>query len=169
MKPLLIGIFLASASLLHAQILPNPGFESGMEGWTTAEKTPVTTVSTEAARTGTHGLRIDDQSETDGARFSSDAFTVSPGQKVTFSFWSRSPQGDVVGVSLQPLGARNRTLMDEKGQPPLVIGIKTSTDWKQYNATYTVPDEAESMVINIRSWSRSKGVVDLDDFDIVIE
>ncbi|GAT35463.1 carbohydrate binding domain-containing protein [Terrimicrobium sacchariphilum] len=169
MKPLIIGIFLASASFLPAQILPNPGFESGLEGWKTTEKTPITSISTAAARTGEHGLRVEDQSETDGARFFSDAFTVSPGQKVTISFWARSPHGDVVGVSLQPLGARSRPLMDEKGQPPLVIGIKMSADWKQYNASYTVPDEAESMVINIRSWSRSKGIVDLDDFDVTIE
>lgn len=169
MKAILACLSLASVSCLHAQVLSNPGFESGMEGWKSTEKTPITSVAKEAAHTGEMGLRVNDQSETDGARFSSDAFTVSPGQKVTISFWARSPQGDVAAVSLQPLGARNRPIMDEKGQAPLVIGIRTSTDWKQYNGSYTVPDEAESMVITVRSWSKSKGVIDIDDFELTVE
>lgn len=169
MKTLLTGILLASASCLGAQILPNPGFESGMEGWKSTEKTPITSVAAEAAHTGQHGLRVDDQSETDGARFFSDAFTVSPGQKVTLSFWARSPLDGIAAVSLQPLGARNRPIMDEKGQPPLVVAIRSSPEWKQYHATFTVPDEAESMTVSVRSWSRSKGVVDIDDFELTVE
>lgn len=169
MKAIFASIALVLASGLHAQILSNPGFESGMEGWKSSEQTPVTTIVSEAAHTGEMGLRVNDQSDTDGARFSSDAFTVSPGQKVMLSFWARSAQGDVAAVSLQPLGARNRPIMDEKGLPPLVIGIKSSNDWKQYSGTYTVPDEGESMVITIRSWSKAKGTVDIDDFELTVE
>ncbi len=169
MKALLACIALASASGLHAQILSNPGFESGMEGWKSNEATPITTVVKEAARTGEMGLRVNDESETDGARFFSDAFTVSPGQKVTISFWARTLQGDLAAVSLQPLGARNRAITSENGQPPLVIAIKSSTDWKQYSGSYTVPDEAESMIIGIRSWTKTKGTVDIDDFELTVE
>ena len=169
MKLLLVCLSLASVSCLHAQILSNPGFESGLEGWKSTEKTPITTAVKEAAHTGEMGLRVNDDSETDGARFASDAFTVSPGQKVSLSFWARSPQGDVAAVSLLPLGARNRPIMGENGQPPLVVAIKASPDWKQYKASYTVPDEAEAMIITVRSWSRSKGIVDIDDFELTVE
>ncbi len=169
MKALLACLAVVATSGLHAQLLSNPGFESGMEGWKTNEQTPISTVTKEAAHTGEMGLRVNDQIETDGARFFSDAFTVSPGQKVTISFWARSSQGDTAAVSLQSLGARNRAITGENGQPPLVIGIKASADWKQYSGSCIVPDEAESMIIGIRSWTKAKGVVDIDDFELTVE
>jgi hypothetical protein len=166
---LLLGITLLPAVLAQAQWLTNPGFESELEGWTVKELTPVSSASAEAAHEGKFGLRLTDEITDNGANISTERFSVTPGQKVTLGFLARSPGGSIAAVMIVPYSSNNKPLMNEQGRPPVTIGIKESSDWVHYDAEYTVPDEATSVALSIRTWTGPTGIVDLDDFNLEIE
>ncbi len=168
-KLLLAACLLLPASLLRAQLLTNPGFESGLDDWTVTEKTSISSSTAEAAYEGKAGLRINDESADSGANIASSRFDVTPGQKITLKFMARSPNGTIASVSILPYGSSSQPLLDEKGRPPTNVVIKQSSDWAHYAVEYVVPQEASAFTISIRSWSTPTGIVDLDNFELKIE
>lgn len=168
-KSLLAAFFLLPFAA-QAQLLTNPGFEDGQDGWKINEKETISTVIGDAAHEGKMGLRINDESKENGANISTDRFPVTPGQKVSIGFFGRSTVEGIGAVMIMPYGAGNRAILNENGKPECVIAIKKDNgDWDRYDAEYTVPDGADSVSISIRTWTGSVGSADLDDFELKIE
>jgi hypothetical protein len=169
MKLPLLLVCLLPLSTLHSQLLENPGFEQDMHGWQNAEKSPVSSVVEDAAHEGKAGLRIADELKDGGANITTERFTITPGQKVTLSFWARSTKDAVTAVMIMPYTSSRKAILNEKGKPPVVVNIKKSENWERYEAEYTMPDEADAFSVVIRSWTGSVGTTDLDDFDLKVE
>jgi hypothetical protein len=157
-------VLLASTSL-SANQLTNPGFESEFNEWKVQEKQPVSSVTQEAAHTGTFGLHLSGP----GARIESERMEVVPGQKVTLEFWARATSNGLAVVMLVPYGGNKRPILNEKGNPPVIIVAKKSVEWSPYKVEFSAPEDATSFGIWIRSWTGSKGEADLDDFSLKIE
>jgi len=157
---------------LHAadNLLGNPGFEEEQAGWAILEKEPISSVSPDAAHDGKLGLRITDESKENGANVSSDRFPVTPGQKVSLGFWSRSTTEGIGAVMLVPFSSTGRAILNQNGKPECVVAIKKDKgDWDRHDVEYTVPDGASTLGVSIRTWTGSVGTADLDDFELKIE
>lgn len=168
-KSFLFAACLLPASLLDAQLLTNPGFESGVDGWTIKEKTSISSAMAEAAHEGAAGLRISDESVDGGANVTSERFDVAPGQKIALEFMARSLNSTIASVSILPYGSNNQPLLDEQGRSPANVIIRQSTDWAHYALEWIVPEDVSAFAISIRSWSTPTGTVDLDDFTLKVE
>ena len=169
MKLLFLAAFLLPLSALHSQLLENPGFEDELLGWKIAEKSPVSSVREDAAHQGKAGLRIADELNDAGANITTERFQITPGQKITLSFWARSSKDAISAVMIMPYSSARKPLLTEKGKAPVVINIKKSENWERYEAEYTLPDEATTFALGIRSWTGAVGTTDLDDFDLKVE
>ena len=169
MKPLFLSALLLSAPALQAQLLGNPGFEDGLEGWQNAEKSPVSSVVEDAAHTGKGGLRIADELTDGGANLTTERFPVTPGQKITLRLWARSSKDAITAVMITPYFSTRKPILTENGKPPVLINIKKSDDWEPYETEYVLPDEAAAFSIAIRSWTGAVGTTDLDDFELTLE
>lgn len=156
---------LLASTTLHANQLTNPGFESEFHEWKVQEKQPVSSVTQEAARSGSSGLHLSGP----GARIESERLEILPGQKATLEFWARATANGLGVVMLVPYGGNKRPILNEKANPPVIIVVKKSAEWVPYKVEFPSPEEATSIGVWIRSWSRSKGEADLDDFSLKIE
>lgn len=169
MRNALLILILLVRVAAGAQVLENPGFESGAEAWKINEKEPVSSVVEEAAHEGKLGLHIVDESQTTGANVASQKFPVTAGQKVTLSFWARTGTESLLAVILIPYSANNKAITDENGKFPNSVFVKRkSGDWEHYEHEFAVPDEASAISLSIRSWTGSMGTADLDDFELKI-
>lgn len=153
------------------ELLINPGFEAGENGWSNREKIPVSAIVEEAAHSGRFGLSVRDEALEDGARFFGEKLAVIPNQVLTLTFWAKAVSGDdLVAVSLTPADAEGRPLPGERGGASEVSHVDTkSADWESYTITYTVPENAGTVTLSIRSWTKATGVVFLDDFSLLTE
>ncbi len=161
-------LFLLFPIAAQAQLLENPGFEFSKNGWKISEPKPTSSISEEAAHTGKFGLKLVDESAEGGANVVSERFPVTPGQKVTLSFWARSNKDTFAAVVLVPF-AGSKSISDDKGRFPSVYIKRNSDEWTQYDFEYLVPDEITDLAISVRSWTASIGTADLDDFELRIE
>lgn len=170
MRFLRLFLFLASGSLLRAEAPWNPGFESGSSGWALAEKAPMSVVRSEAAHTGSAGLRVTDQSAEAGSSAASGEVPVEPGAPITVSFWARTETPGLAGVYLWFRESSGKLIKEESqrvGQGHPVIGVsKADGQWAPYRLKATVPESAASVAVWIHSFGKAVGTVDLDDFAI---
>jgi len=73
-------------------------------------------------------------------------------------------------VMLMPFTDGNRPILNENGKPPVVINLDKGTgEWTRYEAEYLVPDEAVFLAISLRTWTKTTGQADFDDFELTIE
>lgn len=166
MKRLLITFLLVPLAA-GAQFLENPGFEDGDQGW--GKPDPASAVVAEAAHGGKLGLRIELKGDGDRARVDSVKFPVEAGQKVTLGFWARTASPQKFAVMLFAFNSANKPVTNENGKPLVTIGIRSSAGWTHYEEACTLPDEASTVSVGIRSWTGATGTVDLDDFELKIE
>lgn len=153
-----LSLFLVASS--RGTPLPNPGFEEGTTAWSIADGN--SRVLAEAAHTGTGGLRVGkpDYYPSGSSVFSS-KFAVTPGQKISLSFWARATAANC-GAYLW--------FFDKNGRPdgsPKGCGVKNSKGaWSQYSLEATTPDQAIEVGIWIHTYAGAGGEVDLDDFTL---
>lgn len=170
MRNALTTLFLIFPLVAGAQVLENPGFESGTEGWKISEKEPVSSVVEEAAHEGKLGLHVGDESQTTGANVGSQKVPVSAGQKVSLGFWARTGMDSLLAVIIIPYSENNKPITDENGKFPNAVFIKKkSGDWERYEYEFQVPDGVAAISLSIRSWTSPVGSADLDDFELKIE
>jgi hypothetical protein len=169
MKLLFLSICLLPISLLHAQLLENPGFEQELKGWQIKEKSPMSSAAESAAREGKAGLHIADESSDSGASLSSERFAANPGQKVTLTFWARATKDKLAAVMIMPYGTDRKAIPNEEGKAPVVIAINESGDWERYEAELVLPAETATFAVSIHSWPGAMGSADLDDFELKLE
>jgi hypothetical protein len=103
------ALFLAAAfsaavlsNAVAVEAIPNAGFEdTEKQGWTIVDA-GLSVITTEAARTGTRGLRVTDTSDRQGSSCRSAPVPVTAGKTYALSFWGRVLEGDgAVGVYMQ--------------------------------------------------------------------
>ena len=104
-----LSLFLAGALSAETAIdLKNGDFELQGEGWA-ADKMSV--VTKDAAHGGNFGIRITDESPTEGSSCRSAAMAVTAGKAYAVRFWARNPaRRGAVGVYMQFFDARNNML-----------------------------------------------------------
>ena len=153
-------LFCAALSHAIANPLPNPGFEAGTNQWSIADQN--SRVLSEAARSGTGGLRVGKPDYyPSGASVFSSKFAVTPGQKISLSFWARATAANC-GAYLW--------FFDKNGRPdgsPKGCGIKDSKGaWSEYSLEATTPAESIEVGIWVHTYAGASGEVDLDDFSL---
>lgn len=145
--------------------LPNPGFEDGPSSWMLDDGMSV--VTNAAACTGALGLRVADDSPTDGSSASSARLPVAAGAEVILSFKARAPKA-FLGVYLQFQSADGRAVRDAGVRD--AWGVRGCTvdradgAWHDYELRAVAPTGAASVVVWVHSWSSATGTADLDDF-----
>jgi GH35 family endo-1,4-beta-xylanase/peptidoglycan/xylan/chitin deacetylase (PgdA/CDA1 family) len=143
--------------------LVNPGFEDEKAGWTIQERTPMTTMVAEAARTGKFGLRVNDEDEKLGSSAWSAPIAVTARQGYELTFWAKSPQGSAAGVYLSFTGQDGKSISEY--QPATIL--RKSEEWKKYRLLVRAPETATAMKVWIHSFGQAKMNFDLDDLQLV--
>jgi peptidoglycan/xylan/chitin deacetylase (PgdA/CDA1 family) len=158
----------APADTEAVNVLPNGGFEEGMEPWWIKET--ASDIVADAAHTGKMGLRAGaDRYLSMGAQVECAHFAVTPGQELTLKFWARTKTGNG-GVFLQFFDAANKMLSDpalkSSGGSPVCIASKTDGEWHDYTLTAKAPEGAAQTMIWVHTWSGAGGYIDFDDFTL---
>ncbi|AHF89498.1 endopolygalacturonase [Opitutaceae bacterium TAV5] len=145
--------------------LPNPGFESGLDGWIVNEgAAPMSAAIPEAARTGKLGLRVTDNSDTAGSSVAAPRFPVEPGRAYRLTVHARLISGDGVGVYLRFFDAKGKHLNPwPKASDSAAIQSRT---WRAVTVTAAPPAGAVSLDAWIHTYAGSKVTVDFDDLSI---
>lgn len=157
-----------SALTEPGNVLPNAGFENGMDPWWIAET--ASEVAAPAARTGRLGLRAGaDRYVPMGAQVESPRFPVTSGQELTVRFWARTRTGNG-GVFLQFFDAGNKMISDPalkaSGGIPVCVASKTDGEWHDYTLQAKAPPGATAAMIWVHTWGGSTGYIDFDDFTL---
>lgn len=168
MKNAILIAFLVAPLIAAAQLLENPGFESGDLGWVIKYAATASVVA-EAAHDGKLGLRLHIQDGAERAHVDSAKLPIDAGRKVKLGFWARASSDQTGGVVLQAFSPNNKPIVDDNGKPLLTVGIRDSPGWTRFDKEITLPDEATSVAIAIRSWTGSSGTIDVDDFELTLE
>jgi peptidoglycan/xylan/chitin deacetylase (PgdA/CDA1 family) len=157
MAPLAQAAELPATSQPAANLLPNPGFESGGEQWAIADE--VSKVMPDAARSGQMGLRAGGgQDSAIGSSVHSARFAVKPEQEITLRFWARTKDKNSGGAYLLFFKA------DGKWGKNFACPIKESDgEWHPYELKAKAPADAATVGIWVHSYSGTRSI-DLDDF-----
>jgi|GEM_PF-764289 len=144
---------------LSAAPFTNPGFESDLAGWSIAGDNNMTAINTNAARTGSKGVRVTDSSSTLGSNLLSPAFTVTPGKVYAARASCRSVSG-TPGTGLYLLfynsaGSIVRTA---------IASVGSNTGWRLIEAIDLAPATAVTARIQVHSYSTGIQTTDFDDF-----
>ena len=153
----------AAAVLAHKDALPNPGFESGMEGWTLSKGSPEQAVIVpEAAREGKAGLRVSDPSETEYVRVEGPRLPAQPGKTYRLEFWTNQLSGHGANVHFWFLDSAG-----EKIEPRMIAGSKEgATGWERFEIVAKAPANAAEVAADIQTNRVGVGVFYFDAFSL---
>lgn len=146
--------------------LLNPGFENGQSGWAFKDK-GISLVSGEAARTGSQGLRINDEDIDRGSDVACARFVTEPGKRVTARCWARLNDGEGIAIYLRFFKGDGTSL--NKSDLGNEISAKVpaeSHEWQKIEVSGTVPEEAIEGEIWIHSYNSALVKADIDDFEL---
>jgi len=139
--------------------IANPSFENGTNFWNLANDNGMSTVTTGAAKTGSYGLHVIDNSATLGSSAESISFPVTPGKTYQCRFWGRITSGSGLAVYLDYETSTGGAI-----SPPTYEEIPTNTtDWRQYIVRGVAPTNAATVKIWIHSYSGAIVTGDVDD------
>ncbi|MCR1000880.1 carbohydrate-binding protein CenC [Serratia rubidaea] len=157
---------IAAAALLHTMppqdcapnLLHNPGFEQGLQGWRGAGAGPDS-----VAHGGAASLRYHNP---DDARYRTFSQTIAaqPGQTIAFGAWLKGrglqgpPQDRGASVYIQSFDAQGRFL---EGRYP--AGIVGDSDWRPISARYRVPQRAARVTLGLYLRRGTTGTAWFDD------
>ena len=166
-----ISLCLASFADGEPQLLTNPGFENGLEGWVaTAADTAQgqSKAAPDAAHGGKTGLHVSQTGavKTTGSSLNSSMIEVQPGNTFLVTFWARCRSESGVGVFLQFFDARKQLLSGPAGKQFFVAIPFTAHDWSQYRFTGTAPDASVYASVWVHAWSNAACDADFDDFSL---
>lgn len=123
-----------------------------------------------SAHSGNHALGLRTPEDKNNNFISSSpsqpGLRVQPGQTYSFSLWVKGE--DLSGkwltvISARWLDAKNKLLKRETIDAG--ISKKASYDWTQAQSLLTAPNNAESVIISVGTYSKT-GVLTIDDFDV---
>ena len=168
MKARHLGLSLLLAGVMSAETvmdLKNGNFEKASEGWAHGK---MSTMTEQAAHGGKFGLRILDDSPTEGSSCRSDAMAVTAGRSYAVRFWARNPaRRGAVGVYMQFFDGRNNMLNKPQNHNEVILPVpNTNNQWREYTLVGKAPEEAETLTIWIHSFNGATGQADFDDFKV---
>jgi len=139
--------------------IANPGFENGTNFWNFTGDNSMSTVSTGAAKVGSHGLHVVDNSVTLGSSATSTSFTATPGLTYQCRFWGRITSGSGMAVYLQFLTSGGSVI-----NPPTYEELPTNTtEWRQYIVRGVAPTNATTVQVWVHSYSGAIVTGDVDE------
>ena len=169
MKHLHILIMLLCGALAAetALQLPTAGFEEKTPPW---KLNQFCRIIPEAAHTGKLGLRIEDDSDTDGASAFAPRIDVAAGTTIVVRFWARSiTSGSNTGIYIRFVDANGKSLNGQKlGNDNITHIIANATEWREHVAVAKAPDNATQLALWIHSINGSFAKADIDDFSVAI-
>lgn len=150
-------------------LLVNPGFEDGEEGW--EKRTPnddkrVLSITAEAARTGEFGARIVNL-QPDSSRWRQGAgaeMKIAPGSMIRLSGWIRTDLGPEGYAALRIYG------MTDGGEitgQPTSRGVTEQSDWTRSSVNFTVPEDTDYVMAYLEL-PGAKGTADYDDLKLEV-
>jgi oligo-alginate lyase len=150
---------------LQAQSPVNPGFETGLDGWSIpVSDHGMTTLSHDAAYAGGNGIQVVDDDADAGSSLSSVSVAVRPGQGCELSFQARVTHGAGIGVYL--------VFTDKDGafvvpRDTFTISVPAGTEWKRSTLSAVAPEKAVLMQVWVHSYQKAKVTAQFDDFKLV--
>jgi len=174
MKPSLLSLaFLAGTSALALAAdplpFPNPGFESGRDGWNVAkddEAAGISKVSPEAAHGGANGLRVKQDATGPGSWLQSSKIAVEPGKNYILSFWGRCVEESGIGIWVQAYNADGKPITPADPKSLIYLIPSQAKDWAEYRFPVAVPEGAVSITLAIHAFSKHACLADFDDFAV---
>ncbi|MEN6404420.1 MAG: hypothetical protein ABFD94_20930, partial [Armatimonadia bacterium] len=159
----------AASETQQPNLLANPGFEAGEEGWErrtpdSAERT--LSITPEALRSGKAGARIVNHAKTDSRwrQGSGRTLAAEPGAVMRLSGWIRTDLGPDGYAALRLYA------MDEKGEitaQPTSRPVVGKSDWTRSNVNLTVPANTKYLMAYLEL-PGAIGTADFDDLELVL-
>ncbi len=142
--------------------LANSSFENGTNFWDFTGDNSMSQILTNAAKVGTYGLRVTDNSATLGSSVMSSSFPITMGNTYQCRFWGRITSGSGAAVYLQFLNSSGAAI-----NPPTYEEIPTNTtEWRQYIVRGEPPAGAVSVRVWIHSYSGSVVTAEFGDLTL---
>lgn len=169
--------FLATAFLVASMLragtneptLPNPDFEEDTPYWA-ASKADVTLglskITSEAARSGQKGLRVEQAEDGPGSWFQSRRTSVVPGRAYRIEFWARTINTSKVSVVIHFFDSASVPITQPGGPPFSIKVLPESPEWTDYRLDVLAPENAESITLAVRCDKKQPTMADFDDFSI---
>ncbi len=153
----------AAADDQAANIITNPGFESGSTGWKLESGSAA--ITSGDARSGKHFLRMVDEGDADTHIFQTRRFEARPGGTYTASAWMRSSDAGGPGIYVSFYSATGARLSNE------YVKAKTAAngEWVQAVNTQVAPKNAASVLVFLYSYLKDVGTYDFDDVSLTVE
>jgi hypothetical protein len=159
-------VFRQSRTLTHLALIKNPGFEDGLEGWTTSIQggRPQIEFDTDEAREGWQALRVTATEPSSGVTIYQEV-KLKPGQWYRFSGWVRTR-------GLDPRGSPVcGTFMIEDWPRTIAVGTKHGgdTEWTEVQITFQAPASGLIRVVaTLVPWNQQgTGTAWFDDLTLV--
>ncbi|MFA6961600.1 MAG: hypothetical protein WC205_12670 [Opitutaceae bacterium] len=146
--------------------LANPGFEAGLDGWTTGGDNGMSSASSAAARGTGKGLRIDDIDTGKGSSLHGNYLPAAAGRTYRLRFWARSVEGDAEGaaVYLRFYDADFKLLTSQELGSENLFSIPASPGrFRQFTHEAVAPAGTAAVRVWIHSFTTSVITIDLDD------
>lgn len=162
-----------AASLLRAEppapSLPNPGFEEPTPFWGWSKEDValgLSKITSEAARGGLKGLRVEQAEDGPGSWFQSRRTSVVAGSSYRIEFWARTINTSSVAVFVHFFDAALKPI-SVPGGPPFIIKLPPeSPEWTAHRLDVVAPANAESITLAVRCNKHQATMADFDDFSI---
>jgi hypothetical protein len=168
-----LALILLSQAQAASQLLADPGFEK--QGWTIeGADSGMSTFTAEAAKNGSMGLRVKDDSTTAGSSAYSEMIPCIAGKTYKLEGFARM-KGQGLGVYLQFYGADKKCLNGPANQGYKYDNIMAALldsvgEWQPFSISGKAPDDAMFVRIWIHSFSGNAGILcDVDDLSLVEE
>jgi len=167
----ILGLFPLPSIHAESQLLADPGFEK--QGWTiSGEDSGMSSFSAEAAKNGSFGLRVKDDSTTAGSSAYSEYIPCISGKTYKLNGFAKM-KGQGLGVYLQFYGADKKCLTGPANQgfkyDNIMVGILDSLgEWQPFTLSGKAPADAMFVRIWIHSFGGNTGLLcDIDDLSLV--
>jgi hypothetical protein len=139
--------------------LDNPGFEDGMDGWTTWQDRGMSQAIPDAAHSGKLGLRINDTDASgEGGNIANRKFPAIPGRTYDLKCWFRAVSGTGGAIYIKFWDANEQEI------PGGNQAASDSPTWTQLEVKAVAPPNAAEVSIWIHTGNHFVTTVDYDDF-----
>lgn len=173
MRLYLLAGFCLAASTLRAEppssSLLNPGFEEATPFWGTSKEDAtlgLSKITSEAARCGQKGLRVEQAEDGPGSWFQSRRMTVVPGVTYRVEFWARTINTSSVGVWVHFFDANWKPITIPGAAQQAVQVQPDVPEWTAYHLDLVAPANADSITLAVHCFKMRPTMADFDDFTI---
>ncbi|MEW6359261.1 MAG: right-handed parallel beta-helix repeat-containing protein [Planctomycetota bacterium] len=137
-------------------------FEAAIGGWTFAEKTPMSSFSTEQKVTAEHSIKVVDASDTDGSNTVSAMVKIDPKHRYKLSWQTYPIVGEGLGVYAQFFNEKGEQIGDaHRGSPST-----PQNQWLPAEMVVEPPANTTHLRVFIHSYQKAIVTAYVDDFKI---